>query len=52
LTGEWRSIKGTGQQVRWEFCDIFRFDSEGRIVGEELYGDSLSIMRQLGVVSV
>ena len=52
LTGEWHSIKGAGQQVRWEFCDIFRFDGEGRIVGEELYGDGLSIMRQLGAVSV
>jgi predicted ester cyclase len=52
LTGEWRSIEGTGQQVRWEFCDIFHFDGQGRIVGEELYGDVLSIMRQLGVVSV
>jgi hypothetical protein len=52
LTGEWRSVQGTGQQVQWEFCDIFHFDGQGRIVGEELYGDALSIMRQLGVVSV
>jgi hypothetical protein len=52
LTGEWRSIKGSGQQVRWEFCDIFRFDGEDRIVSEELYGDALSIMHQLGAVSV
>ena len=52
LTGEWRSIKGTGQRVRREICEIFRFDGEGRIVGEKLYGDSLSIMRQLGVVCV
>ena len=52
LTGEWRGVKGQGQRVTWEFCDIFRFDADGRIVHEEGYGDNLSIMRQLGVVSV
>jgi hypothetical protein len=52
LTGEWRSVKGTGQFVRREVCDIFRFDADGRIVVEEIYEDALSIMRQLGAVSV
>jgi hypothetical protein len=52
LTGEWRGVKGTGQQVRREICEIFRFDADGRIVFEEGYEDALSIMRQLGAVSV
>ena len=52
LTGEWRGIKGTGQQVRREMCDIFRFDEEGRVISEEAYEDALSITRQLGAVSV
>jgi hypothetical protein len=51
LTGEWRSVKGTGQRVRREICEIFRFDSEGRIVVEEMYEDALSLMRQLGAVT-
>jgi hypothetical protein len=52
LTGEWRSIKGTGQHVRRQVCEIFRFDTQGRIVIEELYEDALSVMRQLGAVSI
>jgi hypothetical protein len=51
LTGEWRSIKGTGQRVRREICEIFRFDAEGRIIFEEAYEDALPITRQLGAVS-
>jgi hypothetical protein len=52
LTGEWRSVKGEGQRVQREVCEIFRFDTEGRIVFDEVYEDALSIMQQLGAVSV
>lgn len=52
LTGEWRSVKGSGQQVRRKVCEIFRFDRDGHIVVEELYEDALSIMRQLGAAAV
>jgi hypothetical protein len=52
LIGEWRSVKGEGQRVQREVCEIFRFDAEGRIVFDEVYEDALSIMRQLGVVSI
>jgi ketosteroid isomerase-like protein len=48
LIGEWRSVKGSGQRVRREICEIFRFDRQGRIVVEEMYEDALSVMRQLG----
>lgn len=51
LTGEWRSVKGSGQRVRREICEIFRFDAEGRIVVEEMYEDALSLMRQLGALA-
>lgn len=50
LTGEWRSIKGSGQRVRREILEIFRFDSDGRIVAEEMYADDLSLARQLGAL--
>jgi ketosteroid isomerase-like protein len=50
LLGEWRSVKGTGQRVRREICEIFRFDAEGRIVVEEMYEDALSLMQQLGAL--
>jgi ketosteroid isomerase-like protein len=52
VTGEWRGVKGKGQNVRREVCEIFRFDAEGRIVYEEAYRDALSVMRQLGAVSI
>jgi ketosteroid isomerase-like protein len=51
LTGEWRSVKGNGQRVRREILEIFRFDTEGRIVVEEMYEDALSLMQQLGAAS-
>jgi len=47
LTGEWRSIKGTRQRVRREICEIFQFDAEGRIVVEEMYEDTVPLLRQL-----
>jgi ketosteroid isomerase-like protein len=48
VTGTWRSMETTGQRIEFPFCDIFRFDSEGRIVHEEAYYDMLSVRRQLG----
>jgi ketosteroid isomerase-like protein len=48
VTGPWRSMETTGQRIVFPFCDIFRFDSEGRIVHEEAYYDMLSVRRQLG----
>ena len=51
LTGEWRSIRGQGQRVRREICEIFRFDEDDRIVVEEMYEDALTLMRQLGAIT-
>ena len=48
VTGPWRSMDTTGQRIEFPFCDIFRFDSEGRIVHEEAFYDMLSVRRQLG----
>jgi hypothetical protein len=36
--------------VRRQILEIFQFDSEGRIVVEEMYDDALSLMRQLGAL--
>jgi len=47
LTGPFRSLTGSGQHVRYSFCDIFRFDDAGRIVQEDWYYDLLSIKAQL-----
>jgi hypothetical protein len=44
----WRGVHGAGQTVTRTAIDIFTFNEAGKIVGEELYEDALSIMRQLG----
>ena len=48
VTGPWRSMETTGQRITLPFCTMFRFDSDGRIVLEEMYYDMLSVRRQLG----
>jgi ketosteroid isomerase-like protein len=48
VTGPWRSMETTGQRIAIPFCTIFRFDSEGRIVLEEMYYDMLTVRHQLG----
>ena len=43
VTGPWRSMETSGQRIEFPFCDIFRFDSDGRILLEEAYYDMLSV---------
>ena len=49
-TGTWRGIDPTGKRAVFAVCDFFRFDSLGRVISEEVYGDRFSIMEQLGVL--
>ena len=49
-TGIWQGIAPTGKRAVFSLCDFFRFDSLGRVISEEVYGDRFSIMEQLGVV--
>ena len=49
-TGTWQGIAPTRRRAVFSVCDFFRFDSLGRVISEEVYGDRLSIMEQLGVV--
>ena len=49
-TGPWQGIAPTGKRAVFSLCDFFRFDSQGRVISEEVYGDRFSIMEQLGVV--
>jgi len=48
INGTRRSIATTGQLVKWEFLDIFWFDSEALIVSQESYYDMAAVWRQLG----
>ena len=49
-TGTWQGMAPTGRRAVFSICDLFRFDSLGRVISEEVYGDRFSIMEQLGVV--
>jgi len=40
----------TGRKVEFRFCEVMRYDREGRVVSGELFFDLLSVMVQLGHV--
>ncbi len=48
-TGAWRGLPATGRFVNFPLCGIYTFDSEDRILGERIYYDRASVLRQLGV---
>lgn len=48
-TGAWRGLLPTGKFISFPLCGIFTFDSEDRILGEKIYYDRASVLRQLGV---
>jgi steroid delta-isomerase-like uncharacterized protein len=48
-TGAWRDLPPTGKPISFPLCGIFTFDSEDRILGEKIYYDRATLLRQLGV---
>lgn len=46
--GPFGTLPATGRRVSNTFCDILRFDSKGRVIGDDAYYDQLSLMVQLG----
>jgi steroid delta-isomerase-like uncharacterized protein len=48
-TGDWRGLPVTGKKVSFPLCGIFTFDREDRLLGEKIYYDRASVLRQLGV---
>ncbi len=48
-TGDWRGLPATGRKVSFPLCGIFTFDSGDRILGEKIYYDRVSILKQLGI---
>ncbi len=48
-TGAWKGLPPTGKPVNFPLCGIFTFDSEDRILGEKIYYDRATVLRQLGV---
>ncbi len=48
-TGDWRGLPATGRKVSFPLCGIFTFDPGGRILGEKIYYDRASVLKQLGI---
>ncbi len=46
--GPFGPFPATGRSVSVPLCEILHFDSEGRIVSEEIYYDQMSLLVQLG----
>jgi steroid delta-isomerase-like uncharacterized protein len=46
--GAWRGLPGTGRMVQYSMLNVFLFE-EDRLVGERMYFDLLTLLRQVGV---
>jgi steroid delta-isomerase-like uncharacterized protein len=46
--GHLGELPATGRSVAFPMCDIFEYDSEGRVVKAEIFYDQLSVLQQLG----
>jgi steroid delta-isomerase-like uncharacterized protein len=47
--GPWRGLPPTGRQVEVPLCGVYTFDDSDRLVGERIYYDRATVLRQLGV---
>ena len=48
--GSWGEIAGNGKTMDVPYCEVIHYASDGRPLSGELYYDSASIMRQLGLL--
>jgi steroid delta-isomerase-like uncharacterized protein len=49
--GAWRGLPPTGRHLEFPLCAIFTFDQNDRMLGERIYYDRATVLRQLGVMS-
>ena len=43
-------LPATGNEFTLSLCEMWRFDSSGRVVGGDLYYDQVSLLTQLGLM--
>jgi predicted ester cyclase len=43
-------LPGTGREFALSLCEMWHFDSRGRVVGGDLYYDQVSLLMQLGLM--
>jgi predicted ester cyclase len=49
-TGEWQGIAATGRKMVVAVCTVYKFDDEGKLISENVYFDTGSLLKQLGVL--
>ncbi len=49
-TGEWQGVAATGRQIEVPVCTVYKFDKAGRLSSENVYFDTGSLLKQLGVI--
>jgi steroid delta-isomerase-like uncharacterized protein len=49
--GAWRGLPPTGRHLEFPLCGIYTFDANDRMLGERIYYDRATVLRQLGVLS-
>ena len=47
--GAWRGLPATGRRISFPLCGIFTFDPQNRILGEKIYYDRATLLKQLGI---
>ena len=43
-------LQGTGKEFTLPLCEMWHFDSSGRVVAGDLYYDQVSLLTQLGLM--
>jgi hypothetical protein len=49
-TGEWQGIAATGRQMAVAVCTVYKFDEAGKLASENVYFDTGTLLKQLGVL--
>ncbi len=47
---DWRGLAPTGRRITLDACYILGFDTEGRIISQDIYEDHLTVLQQIGTV--
>jgi steroid delta-isomerase-like uncharacterized protein len=48
-TGPWRGLPGTGRRLEFPLCGVYSFDADDRLLGEKIYYDRATVLRQIGM---
>jgi ketosteroid isomerase-like protein len=43
-------LQATGRRVDLDYCEVLRYDADGRVVAGEMFYDSMTMLVQLGVM--